>query len=112
MVGGWTPTRLLCEPGHTLRWPYAGLTTATAASCARSRTVVWKLIEDDCGTVELFDLQSDPEEETNLASRHRMRVETMRAELGPRQPQTPRDRDPAELSEESLERLRSLGYVR
>ena len=45
-------------------------------------------------------------------SRHRPRVEAMRAELGPRRPQAPRDRAPVELSEESLERLRSLGYVR
>ncbi len=72
----------------------------------------WKLIEDDRGTVELYDLQSDPGEETNLASRHRARVEAMRAALGPRRPQAPRDRAPVELSEESLERLRSLGYVR
>ena len=72
----------------------------------------WKLIEDDRGTVELYDLQSDPGEDTNLASRHRPRVEAMRAELGPRRPQAPRDRAPVELSEESLERFRSLGYVR
>ncbi len=105
------------DPSTLRAWSYPSMALRGADDRYRRelRSIedgVWKLIEDDRGTVELYDLQSDPEEETNLASRHGMRVETMRAELGPRQPQTPRDRDPPELSEESLERLRSLGYVR
>lgn len=71
---------------------------------------VWKLIEDDRGRMELYDLQSDPSEIVNLAGQETGRVETMRAQLGPRLVEAPRE--PSELSEESLDRLRSLGYVR
>ena len=105
------------EPSSPRAWSYPSMVLREADDRYRRelRSIEegrWKLIEDDRGTVELYDLQSDPGEETNLASRHRPRVKAMRAELGPRRPQAPRDRAPVELSEESLERLRSLGYVR
>ena len=75
----------------------------------------WKYIEAPMEeTRELYDLSSDPAERTNLLSRHRQlarelagQLEAWRNEqdglaLGPGQ----------EASEEELERLRALGYVR
>ena len=73
----------------------------------------WKLIEaDEEGTRELYDLERDPDERTNIARYHEdvvadlaRRIAEWRARqlaLAPPQPS---------LSEEEVERLRALGYV-
>lgn len=73
----------------------------------------WKLIEDDRGHVELYDIARDPGEQRDRAEDHPELVERLRAALGSRQ--VYRNNDPAvddQLSEDAMERLRSLGYVR
>ena len=73
----------------------------------------WKLIEDDVGRVELYDLRVDPEEQRNVAASHAERVEQMRAGLGSRAVyRTESLADDPGLSQDALERLRSLGYIR
>ena len=69
----------------------------------------WKLIQGD--ESKLFDLHADPGEQTNLAKREVEHLDTLSEILAGhlRDPgQTPETR---EVSEEALERLRSLGYV-
>ena len=107
--------RLDAAPPPMRAWSYPSMVMREADDRFRRelRSIaegVWKLIEDDRGRVELYDLQSDPSEVVNLAGQEAGRVDTMRAQLGPR-PVEP-SREPTELSEESLDRLRSLGYVR
>ena len=107
--------RLDAAPAPMRAWSYPSMVMREADDRFRRelRSIeegVWKLIEDDRGRVELYDLQSDPSEVVNLAGQEAGRVDTMRAQLGPR-PVEP-SREPTELSEESLDRLRSLGYVR
>ena len=73
----------------------------------------WKLIEDNGGDVELYNLRRDPGEMTDLSMEEPERVVLMRTSLGPPVAYRRGDLSPGEpLSKEALERLRSLGYVR
>lgn len=74
----------------------------------------YKLIEDTRGRVELFDVEADPGELRNLAGAEPERVEALRRRLARiRDEHPPRfDRDArAELSDETEEALRALGYL-
>ena len=74
----------------------------------------YKLIEDTRGRVELFDVETDPGELRNLAGAEPERVEALRRRLARiRSEHPPRfDRDArAELSDETEEALRALGYL-
>jgi arylsulfatase A-like enzyme len=73
----------------------------------------WKLIVSSAGEVELYDLQADPIESVNLAPEHphlvrelSRELEGFKREVGPRF-----DPDSRPLDSETLEALRSLGYV-
>ena len=74
----------------------------------------WKLIEDNGGSVELYNVAADSGERIDLAEQHPEQVNLLRSHLGPRasyrsdRPST--NEEPASL--ENLRRLRSLGYVR
>ncbi len=73
----------------------------------------FKLIEDHAGNRELYDLADDPGELHDLAAEQPGRVTVMLEAMGPWTTYRAANR-PAEqaLSNEALERLRSLGYLR
>ncbi len=74
----------------------------------------FKLIEDTTGRVELFRVDTDPGELTDLARDEAERVEALRAELARVRASHPPlfERDArAELSEEARDALRALGYL-
>ena len=72
-----------------------------------------KLIEDNQGNVELYNVRADPGEEIDLAGEQPEQVTLLRARLGPRVAYRERPSSSEEpMSSEGLERLRSLGYVR
>ena len=112
--------------GHLLDTPATALRAWSFPSLANRRTderfsrelrsievAGWKLIEDDSGVVELYDLDNDPGESRNLALEQPARVASMRTEMGAnpvyRSTNIPTDRG---LSTDTIERLRSLGYIR
>jgi len=78
------------------------------------QTPPWKLIDSSAGTVELFDLESDPGELHNRAEELPGRVEQLR---GARERVARRSRprfdseQRAELRPETEEALRALGYI-
>ena len=72
----------------------------------------WKLIEDDRGSIELYHVPTDPDETANLSEREPARVDLLRAQLGPRVSYRSETNSGEAPSAESLERLRSLGYIR
>jgi arylsulfatase A-like enzyme len=73
----------------------------------------WKYIEPlRGGPIELYDLESDPAEEVNLAEEHPEIVEEMAASLeswmaATEPPELPRE----ELPPQAVEALRALGYM-
>ncbi len=73
----------------------------------------WKLIEGpDEKSLELFDLESDPGELSNLAASEPKHVERLRLRLSEwRRRHTRDDAEPVDLSEEDRARLQALGYV-
>jgi arylsulfatase A-like enzyme len=73
----------------------------------------WKLIDGpDEGTLELYDLEADPEERENLAGRERERADRMRARLGEWRRRTDRvNPETAPLTDAERRRLEALGYV-
>ena len=103
-----------------------GRVIATEAAKTRVLTGVfqgdWKLIESSQGSVELFDLGTDPGERQNLQTEKPRRLreltaalEAWRAEVAPHA--VPRVNDPlasgqtVELSPEEIQRLLALGYT-
>ena len=75
----------------------------------------WKYVEaPQEGTRELYELSSDPGERMNLLSRQRQRARELAGQLEAwREQQTGLALGPGQqASEEELEKLRSLGYVR
>ena len=72
----------------------------------------WKLIWSAYGpTYELYDLAADPEEVDNRAGRRPDLLRSLKDELDVTPPQWRRSATIG-ISEESLERLRGLGYIR
>jgi arylsulfatase A-like enzyme len=73
----------------------------------------WKLIDGpEEESLELFDLEADPEERVNLAEREPERVAGMRLRLRRfREAQARGDARPVPLSDEDRKRLEALGYV-
>jgi arylsulfatase A-like enzyme len=73
----------------------------------------WKLIEGpEEGTLELFDLASDPKELNNLAGQEPERVARLRAEIQAwRQAHTRADMEEVLPSAEDRARLEALGYA-
>jgi len=73
----------------------------------------WKLIEGpEEGTLELFDLERDPAERTNLAGEMPERVEALRGLIAAwRARHDPERRAPPPIPEADRERLRAMGYV-
>ena len=67
--------------------------------------------ELDARRDELYDLATDPFERRNLARERPDLVASLKAELG-RTPPYWTPLVPVRLSEESLEQLRQLGYIR
>ena len=70
------------NPGQPLL-PWEGNPVSLAGRIRMARTREWKFVEEQGGTDELYDLQNDPGELTNLASNpaHRSTVRTLRARL-------------------------------
>jgi arylsulfatase A-like enzyme len=74
----------------------------------------WRSILRANGTQELYDVARDPQERQNLAHEYPETAERLRRALQPRLDIFLRggtDQGPAELSPETLEALRSLGYI-
>ena len=72
----------------------------------------WKLIWSAYGpTYELYDLAADPEEVDNRAGRRPDLLRSLKDELDVTPPRWRRSAT-IEISEKTLERLRSLGYIR
>ena len=72
----------------------------------------WKLIWSAYGpTRELYDLRDDPHERINQLARRRALATSLTAELDMTPPAWRRGGE-VELSEETIKRLRALGYVR
>jgi len=68
----------------------------------------------DAPTSELYDLMADPDEKTNIASQQPAIVAVLKDKLETllkQNPYQPRSRDNPSLSTDTLEKLRSLGYV-
>jgi arylsulfatase A-like enzyme len=75
------------------------------------------LIRNDGGAVELYDLAADPEEQRDIARSQPARVKQLTSQLlalavQARPRQLPGRRPAAKIDEETMRRLRSLGYVR
>lgn len=76
------------------------------------RTPRYKLIQ--APRLELYDLQADPAEATNVFTQHRAVAARLNKELERLVAETSRDApapEPADLDRETMERLASLGYV-
>ncbi|MCP4906589.1 MAG: hypothetical protein GY910_16565, partial [bacterium] len=73
----------------------------------------WKLIEGpEEETLELFDLESDPEERENLVDREAERVKQMREEIAAwRKAHTREEKDVRLPTPEERARLEALGYT-
>jgi len=72
----------------------------------------WKLIRNEDGDRELFDLAADPGEEHDVADDHPRRVGTLDALLDTWHGETPRNQATAQdLSEEDLRMLEAAGYL-
>jgi len=72
----------------------------------------WKLILDEIGRAELFNVAQDPMEETNLAAQMPARVSELRDLVNSwDQAYRRASADAASLSEDDLDALRSLGYL-
>ncbi len=72
-----------------------------------------KLIRDDQGRVELYDLSSDPHERTDVSTERPQDVERLSNALDTwlRSRETARTLGEVEMDEETLEELRALGYL-
>ena len=104
------------RPVHLYRRHYAGGDAVEGVTAQGEKFGLrrgrWKLIEGpEEGSLELFDLEADPGEKTNLAAREPERAHGMRAEIEAWRRAHTRERgDPAPLSPEDRARLEALGY--
>ena len=70
----------------------------------------WKFLMGEGGEEELYDLDGDPGEVTNLVSAMPGRADSLREELS-RWIASDREARPPVLDDESREKLRALGYL-
>lgn len=78
------------------------------------RTERWKLIQDDAGRFELYDLVTDPREESNVAEQYgavRARLAGVIARFRESQAKVVGTAPAVVLDAEESEKLRSLGYL-
>ncbi|PSP77004.1 sulfatase [Halobacteriales archaeon QS_1_68_20] len=76
------------------------------------RTETWKLIEGSDGSVELYDLASDPDEGVDVSSDHESVVADLRSELeASRGPLTRGATGEVCMTDQSKRRLEDLGYL-
>jgi arylsulfatase A-like enzyme len=78
------------------------------------RTERWKLIQDDAGRFELYDLVADPGEESNVAPQYgavRARLAGVIARFRESQARVAGTAPAVVLDAEETEKLRSLGYL-
>jgi arylsulfatase A-like enzyme len=69
-------------PNRTLFWHFPNYTNQGGRPAGAVRQGRWKLVEQyEDGTIELFDLESDPGETDNLASSHPDRADDLRRKL-------------------------------
>ena len=87
--------------------------------CSRVRTAIYdwpfKFIDSTDGELEIYQLEDDPAESHNLLKLEQGRVKSMTARLHRYASERPRGDaiiDQAPLSEEEIERLRTLGYIK
>jgi len=80
----------------------------------RRALLLWplKVAVTEMGPTSLFDLGADPLERHDLASTHAEQAAALAAELDRSLPRQPRADKGVQLSPESVEDLRSLGYVK
>lgn len=72
----------------------------------------WKLIANEDGSLELFNLTEDSGEKNNLASAHPDKRDALHQQLKTWHEQTPRNQSTAkDLSEADLQRLEANGYL-
>jgi arylsulfatase A-like enzyme len=92
-----------------MREPYASMPGGQAIALRNDR---WKTLFYTAASTELYDLQSDPGEMTNLASKQPERVATFRSELDTwLEGKSILPRDHADLDPHDYELLKSLGYI-
>ena len=79
----------------------------------------WKLVLSGAGSVQLYDLSADPQEQHDLAAARHDQVARLRQSLAewresctPYRPEGPDSYTGHRLTEEQMQRLRDLGYVR
>jgi arylsulfatase A-like enzyme len=107
----------LLEGRDLLTAPAADAVFAQLASRHYSiRTHRWKLIENtEPWSLELYDLQADPREHSNVADRFPHEAQALHDRLRAWRQSRPSlrfsDPPPVELSEETRERLHALGYL-
>lgn len=97
---------------YTMREPWTFLTDGPAHAL---RVGHWKLIHFEDGTDLLFDLSADPQEQMNLAEKRPDITNPLRDRLfnmvHNQMKRAISVRPPDSIPEETLERLRSLGYI-
>lgn len=72
----------------------------------------WKLIANEDGSLELFNLSEDPGEQENLAEKEPLKRDALHLQLKAWHQQTPRNQATAkDLSEADLQRLEANGYL-
>ena len=111
-VGGLQSER----PIHLYRRPYEGGEVVEGVYAEGEKFGLrrgrWKLIEGpDEGTLELFDLEADPGERTNLVEQQPEVSARLRAEIKEWRGTHTRPVDAAVLSAEDRARLEALGYI-
>lgn len=104
-------------PGYVPGAPPPERTTAVRTTVRSVTLGGWKLIEQDSGLLELYDLAGDPGELHDLAESEPERVASMRVALGARVAAAVErgagyERSPEmQLSADQLAALKALGYV-
>jgi len=106
------PGLAFAEVDHNVDWPKRW-GARFDRDLTSARTPRWKYIRSSSGAEELFDLDADPGELSDLARRDPATTTTMRAlvEAWRRTLAGPSGSRPTEIDEGLRENLRSLGYI-
>ena len=70
-----------------------------------------KLVVSTRGKTELFDLASDPDEQSDISQNDPATVKELRGILNAHIRSTPKEQAHSTVNSEDLQRLKSLGYV-